>query len=520
MMNKHWNQKWVMALTAPVLLSLSFPPFNASILQIPAFMVLFQLSLLCETKREVTYYAYPSFVLWNLFSTYWLMMATVAGGLAAILANAAIMMIPLLIIRHLFKSALHPLLSALFAASTWVSYEFLHHNWDLAWPWLTLGNGWSNLTGVIQYISVTGVFGISFWVVLTASIFFLWIKSQSNQLLIAGCVAFLLFPVFSIFAMMGMQNSEENPTEVVIIQPNSDSYQPIGGHPTLDSLIDKLLTLSDRERTDQTDLIIWPENAISTSLTIENRYFERISDSLKVWNTQLITGSGFFDLYEDGERPQVYRETQNGAAYNVYNAALFFRPDHPTEVYKKGELVPIVERFPFVEFFQKIDYFEWVDWASLSGYGLGTTANLFDVNGNQTPALICYDSVFPGWVNQFVKNGADFLTIITNDGWWGDSHGHIQHFAFARLRAIEHRMWIARSANNGISGIISPDGKVQIETEYWTEDAFRFTVYGNSSPTFYSRFGNWIGYLSVIMMMIGVVLVRVERKGGVLSFEF
>lgn len=511
-MSKSWNNKWALSLTAPVLLALSFPPFNASILQIPAFIVLFQLSLLCDTKREVTYYAYPSFVLWNLFSTYWLMMATLAGGLAAIFANAAIMLIPLLIIRSFFKSECNPIFVSIFAAATWVSYEFLHHNWDLAWPWLTLGNGWSNLTGVIQYISITGVFGISFWVVLTASLLFLWLKNQSKQLLIAGCVAFLLFPLLSIITFIGIQSSEESPTEVVIIQPNSDSYEQFGGHPNVDSLIDKLLTLSDRVRTDQTDLIIWPENAISTSLTIENRYFNRISDSLKVWNTQLITGSGFFDFYEDTEKPQVYRQTQNGSAYNVYNAALYFRPDIPTEVYKKGELVPIVERFPFVEFFQKIDYYEWVDWASLSGYGLGTTANLFDVNGEKTPALICYDSVFPGWVNQFVAEGADFLTIITNDGWWGDSHGHIQHFAFARLRAIEHRMWIARSANNGISGIISPDGKIQRETEYWTEDAFRFTIYSNTKSTFYSRFGNWIGYLSLALMVVGFVAVRLHRN--------
>ncbi len=511
-MSKSWNNKWALALTAPVLLALSFPPFNASILQIPAFILLFQLSMLCDTKREVVYFAYPSFVLWNLFSTYWLMMATVAGGLAAILANAAIMLIPLLIIRKSFKSEHNPILISVFAAATWVSYEFLHHNWDLAWPWLTLGNGWSNLTGVIQFISVTGVFGISLWVVLTASLLFLWLNNQSKKLLVIGCVVFLMFPLFSIISFVGVENSDKNPTEIVIIQPNSDSYQPYGGHPTVDSLIDKLLTLSNSARTDQTDLIIWPENAIDTNLTIENQYYHRISDSLKVWDTQLITGSGFIDFYDEGERPQVYRQTQNGAAFNVYNAALYFQPDLPAEVYKKGELVPIVERFPFVEFFQKADHFGWVDWPSISGFGLGKTAKLFDVNGEKTPALICYDSVFPGWVNQFVNNGAGFLTIITNDGWWGDSHGHIQHFAFARLRAIEHRMWIARAANNGISGIISPDGKVQRETKYWTEDAFRFTIYSNTKPTFYSRFGNWIGYLSVVLMILGVLAGSLAGK--------
>jgi apolipoprotein N-acyltransferase len=110
-----------------------------------------------------------------------------------------------------------------------------------------------------------------------------------------------------------------------------------------------------------------------------------------------------------------------------------------------------------------------------------------------------------------VHEGAGFLTIITNDGWWGDSAGHKQHFAYARLRAIEQRMWIARSANNGISGIISPDGKVQKKTEYWTEDAFTFTIYNSDHQTFYNRFGDWLGYLSLISVVFGLIGVRVRE---------
>jgi len=146
-----WNRPWVLSITASVLLSVSFPPFNAAVLQIPAFLCLFRIGSICDTKRDVIFYTYPALVLWNLFTTYWLMMATIAGGIAAILANAALMLIPLLLIRNCNQSTINPVLSAFFAASIWVSYEFLHHNWDLAWPWLTLGNAWSNLTGVIQY---------------------------------------------------------------------------------------------------------------------------------------------------------------------------------------------------------------------------------------------------------------------------------------------------------------------------------------------------------------------------------
>lgn len=508
-LNRLWTDRRIQLLLIPLLLALSFPPFNLSPLQIPAFILLFRMSHLCESIRETILYTYPVFVLWNLFSTYWLMMATVAGGLAAILANAAIMVVPLLLIRSLLRTALSPLLLSLTAAGIWTGYEFLHHNWDLAWPWLTLGNAWSNQTWIIQYISVTGVFGISFWVVLTSSLFYNRFDGSGFQdseriTRYTPELLLLLFPLISVVMLFLPEPEPGDPMEVVIVQPNSDSYLTHGGHPSLQALTDHLLTLSSEARTGRTDVIIWPENAIDTSVSSNHPLLSQIRDSLNVWNTTLITGSGYFDFYPDREVPQVHRTTPDGRTYNVYNAALFLQPGQPTEIYRKGRLVPIVERFPFVEFFYRIDRFGWFDWGRLSGYGLGVTADLFDVNGAPTPALICYDSVFPGWVNRFVRDGAGFLTIVTNDGWWGDSHGHIQHFAYARLRAIEHRMWIARSANNGISGIIAPSGRVHVETDYWTEEAFSYTIYSNTRTTLYSRFGNWVGFLSLILAGLGL----------------
>lgn len=508
-----WDRPWVLSVTVAFLLALSFPPFNAAVLQIPAFLCLFRICTLCDTKRSVVLYAYPSFVLWNLLTTYWLMMATVLGGAAAILANAALMLIPLLLIRRFQQSDMNPVLSSFFAASIWVSYEFLHHNWDLSWPWLTLGNAWSNLTGVIQYISVTGVLGISFWIVFTSALFYATIQHWENRnYLITATTVFLLFPFFSVISLITMNYAEDEAIQVTIVQPNSDSYLRYGGEPSLDSLIDKLLRLSNEARTDETDLIIWPENALDTSLRVSDPRFDIIRDSLRSWETTLITGLGLIEMYEQGaEMPEVVRESSGGVFYNVFNASLFLKPNEPTEIYRKGRLVPIVERFPFVTYFQRLDVFQWVDWGTLVGYGLGQEPTLFKVNDHKTPALICYDSVFPGWVNQFAYAGAGFLTIITNDGWWGDSNGHLQHFSYARLRAIEQRMWIARSANNGISGIISPDGKVQKETEYWTETAFTSTIYNSDHQTFYNRFGDWLGYLSLISTIFGLMAVRVRK---------
>lgn len=513
-MNKNifWNNPWYLTITAAIFLSLAFPPINLAILQIPAFILLFRVALISKSSRQMILYAYPCFVLWNLFTTYWLMMADLTAGVAAILANAVLMLIPLWLARKMFLSKLNPILASFLAAAFWVSYEFLHHNWDLAWPWLTLGNAWSNLTGAIQYISVTGVWGISFWVVFTAALTYQYIQTKSKYLLKSSLLIFLVFPVFSVLAMIVSVSPEGEPVEVVIVQPNSDSYTDYGGMDSLDELLSKLLRLTGDAVSNDTDVVIWPENAVDSSLTLNNGFTRRIQDSLKVWNTDLITGTGFLNYYENGKTPVLTRGTADGRSYNVYNAAFHLQPRERTRFYEKGKLVPVVERFPFVNFFHNLDHYEWINWANLAGYGLGTEAKLFNINGAKTPALICYDSVFPGWVNQFVNNGADFITIITNDGWWGDTSGHSQHFAYARLRAMEHRKWIARSANNGISGIISPDGKVQHQTEYWTEDAFSFTIFKSDKETFYTAYGDWLAYLMLIFSFLGIGFQTYQSK--------
>ena len=174
-----------------------------------------------------------------------------------------------------------------------------------------------------------------------------------------------------------------------------------------------------------------------------------ISDSAQAWNASLITGTGLFELYE--EPPTLYRDMVNGRARNYFNAALYVNADGERTRYDKHNLVPVVERFPFVEFFNNIDVFGWLDWGKIMQFGKGSEATSLKTNSFTTQGLICYDSVYPSWIREFVKDEADFITIITNDGWWGNTSGHYQHFAYARLRAIEFDRWIVRSANNGCS---------------------------------------------------------------------
>lgn len=507
---KNWMQnKWVLSVTAGILLGLSFPPVNLSFLSFPAFILFFHLAEKCDSYKQLAYYSYAGFVVWNLIGTYWLMMASLAAGIAAILANSVLMTIPLCLAMFFSRKSKSPILIALLQTSAWIGYEYLHHHWDLSWTWLAIGNAWANWVGIIQYISVTGFLGISFWVILSSALTYQLILHKNKQVLYTTLSVFLIFPVWSVVLYSGSEITSESqdPIEVAIIQPNHDSYQNYGGMSGLGEVMDSLIALADRTITPNTDLVIMPENAIDGYIFTNSRPAIRIADSARAWNTNFVIGTGLYKTYPK-DYAGLYRghysyPPYQGLPYNVFNATLFVDAEGTISDYEKANLVPIVERFPFVNFFNAIDVFNWIDWGAIASFGKGTEPDMISVRRFTTPGLICYDSVYPSWVREFVRDGAGFLTIITNDGWWGDTSGHRQHFAYARLRAIEFDRWIARSANNGISGIIDPQGRIIQKTDYWVRTGFIGTVQNRTTRTFYTRFGDWLPIACLLFSLLG-----------------
>jgi apolipoprotein N-acyltransferase len=525
-MNKHlhniWHSKGALTIITGLLLGISFPPLPLPFLTFPAFVCIFRIVDLSASSREAAFWTYPGFVIWNLIATYWLMMATLAGGIAAILANSAVMTIPVMLQYRFQRSNLSSGVIALLQAASWISFEYLHHHWDLAWPWLTVGNAWSNMPALIQYISFTGYWGISFWVILTASLGYQLFRSANRRTLIAVLAsAFLIFPLVSLGLFWAdSRNAEAPKQEVVVVQPNFDSYYPNGGYDNSSQALDHLLQLSDSLRTSYTELIVWPENAIQSDITnldpfgrSSNRDRTVINNKLQEWDTAILGGATYYQFYEKKSTPPLPYYDSKDRAYLPFNAALKFSPNQSADVYRKHNLVPIVERVPFIHVLQAIDIFGWINWNRLQGYGKGEQANQFATGITHTPALICYDSVYPSWIRNYVQQDAGYLTIITNDGWWGNTSGHHQHFAYARLRAIEFDRWVVRSANNGISGIIAPDGSIKVKTDYWTSTAFRYEVPVLESQTFYARYGDWLPQVLLLLAIggLGLTLVRFKK---------
>ena len=135
-------------------------------------------------------------------------------------------------------------------------------------------------------------------------------------------------------------------------------------------------------------------------------------------------------------------------------------------------------------------------------------------NGSKAAPIICYESVYGEYVSKYVRNGADFLTIITNDAWWGNTQGHLQHFSYAKLRAVETRRDVVRSANTGISGIINQKGEVVKKMGYNQQGSLTGEVHLNSEKTFYVKFGDLIARVSQFLVVFIFLFAIVKFRKG------
>lgn len=476
---------WLRSLLAGMMAAAAFPPMPTvfAFAMIPAFLWLIRIAEESPTARAAMMRVYPGLLVWNILTTYWLAMATVGGGVAAILANAVVMSIPFGLYRRFRKPHHSHWQNASLFIALYIGFEWIHHQWDLAWPWLTLGNAFSNATAIIQWIELTGVLGLSAWI-LTAV--FLAKKPTRTG------AAFVALPVVaSLVLFFTLRETPTGSLPTLIVQPNIDSYAPYGEFGSDAEILDTLMALTSRGVTDQTALVLWPENSIEGWVYPDPSRFPNpaLQRGAMQWNSTLIGGATYFKSFPNSEEaPIPHRLTGGGIPYTMYNAALAWQPDGSTQVYGKRRLVPIVERLPFVT--QLAWLMPSVDWTGLMGFEKGIESANLPVGGVEVTGLVCYDSVFPGWVRRQVRDGAGIVGIITNDGWWGDTGGHEQHFAYARLRAIETRRAVARSANNGISGVILPDGSVSFRTEYWTRVTHHTDIPIYARTTLYVRFGD------------------------------
>lgn len=490
------------ALLIGVLLSAAWPPVNLFPLMWLGLWLLLREVRVSDSISQAMVRVYLPLVVWNLGTTYWLLMATVAGGAAAILANAVVLAIPLGLAWPWLKKGAGGWVNALSAASVWILFEWLHTRWELAWPWLQLGNGLAAWPIMYQWIGLTGIFGLSFWVFTSVALIPVEYSQRTSWKPFAWFTSVPL--VLSVLLYFLWIPSPERSVPVTVVQPNYDSYLRMGGYAEPITPLLGLFELTDSVRTDESKLILWPENSLMDDIydnfPRESQYL--LEAAARDRDATFITGATYMEIFPVDTDVSLVRRFGNGVPFKAYNSALAWPTNDTLRIYQKRHLVPIVETIPWLRFLEAIDVIG-IDFPQMNSYHRGQEVVNFNTGYGLVSTMICYDSVFPNWVRQTVREGAIFVTVITNDGWWGNTSGHHQHFEFARLRAVETRRAVLRSANNGISGVIDANGNILTKTDYWLRTGFTYhtPVYTTTTP--YTQYGDWFVIVCALFTIIG-----------------
>ena len=511
---------WLLLALSGVLLGISFPPvpFPFTILIffgfIPYFIVLQNRNSLASINRAtflmnfvfcaVTVYWVGS---WQSEADLFLMVA----GVALLFALPCVLLIPSTLL-YLAKK-LFPKINALYLFPLfWVTAEYLLTLTDLQFPWLTLGQGLAKFTLFIQGADIVGTFGLSL-VVLYINVFLFQFyknyKIEKKKFSLSLTLALIIFFGFLIYGIVRINSFElsEKKVRVGLIQPNLNPWDKWETG-NLNELVGLYLDLSNQAVKNGAEIIFWPETALPVYAF--GGTFRNITDSIHNFldknNVTLITGMPdiryFYDKNNIPENAK-YIE-QNDLYYGTYNAVLLLTP-HSREIqrYGKMKLVPMGERVPFVDQFKFLgDVFKWG--VGITGWNVGQDTTVFKIvlnNNSDTigiSGLVCYESIFPVFVPNFVIRGAEMISVVTNDSWYGKSSGPYQHKEFAVLRAVENRRSIVRCANGGVSCIINPLGETESETELFTQTVLVGDVSLQNEITFYSGNPSIIPVLSSV----------------------
>lgn len=521
-LRSHFNLLGLSLLSA-VLFILSWQPYSIIVALFGAFIPLLFIEKKIRTEQLTAgwmfLYAFITFFTWNIGTTYWLWNATIEGAYAAFVINTLMMCTPIMT-YHFFARKTNENHSEWLLIMAWLSFEYLHHTWEFSWPWLSLGNAFSAFPTSVQWYEYTGVMGGSFWVLYVNIKFYRLIakwKDNSRRINISRTLNLVFFvgfaPLFLSWYVLSNYKSEGYPVNVVVVQPNIDPYgEKFNSSPELQT--QTMLKLAGEELDSTVQLVCFPETALQGNLDEDNLINEPTIRLMKQFlvrypNSNILSGADTYKFYPAAEKTFTARKYNNEFYYDSYNTALMINQSDSIGVYHKAKLVPGVESMPYQQLLGFLGQAA-IDLGGTSGsLGRNKEAVSFMIGSSEWVApIICYESVFGEYVTDYVNKGAGLLCVVTNDGWWGNTPGYRHHFDYARLRAIETRRYVARSANTGISGFIDDKGNIISETGWWTPAVQKATLQYLYTKTFYVKHAHFIELLPVILLVLALLRRR------------
>jgi len=490
--------RFVQLILSGILIGIAYYPLNVGFLTLIGFIPL--LNVFCNgTIKDNVTSGYIFGLVYNLTAFYWIGANSGASFLTVISS---------LIAAVLYLSLYWSFVGFLFSivSENWSKYagsfllpiiivtmEWIRSFGPLGFPWSNLALTQSKYIYLIQIMEITGTYGISFIIVSINVIIYHSIKRDS--FVKTGILPVIIFYLgISLVgrARVASLKSNEKKINVVVVQPNIDPNKKWHEKNRIIAFMDSLHQEAIKMNP---DIVVFPETALPSYLARDHKTRRMLQKTVDKSNTPLLTGT--IDVALENEKK------------NYYNSAMWLTPNNDFQIYSKIHLVP------FAEYDLLPSIFHPLTWLNINinrgSFRAGKDYKVFNWKGISFSDIICYESSMPKIVREFVRRGSELLIIQANDGWLGNSYGPYQHFELARLRAIENRIPILRSANTGISGIINSDGKIQTKVGLNKQLIFQDNINISKSGSIYSSYGD-IFALICFLITFSISLLACKKR--------
>ncbi len=467
-----------------------FPKFNFFGLSF-IFLVPFLWYLLknpSKSKREVFLKSWLAGTGGNVIMFYWIFYPLKLSGAGLVGSAAGVLFLGLylglywglfgLFVRYAKKNRV-PAIVFLIPA-TWVLLEFIKAHFLTGFPWLLTGYSLWRIPHLIQIADITGVYGLSYFVVFINTVLAFAILNKTLKPFLKAVPVFILVMLYPYSVDIETENKE--PYRVSILQGNISQYEKWDSV-YKQNILNTYRKLHQKAVEYEPHFIVWPETSLPGVLVRNPDLVDYVKNLSKK--------SGAVEIIGSVEQDRT----------NTYNSVYFVYRGDISLPYRKVHLTPFGEYIPLRPFFSLfIDIVNQIGDFKPGDHIVPRKARDFYVG-----TAICFESIFPYISREFFNQGAQLYVNITNDGWFLDSAGPEQHFIHSVFRAVENRRYAVRAANTGVSGIITPSGEVEKRTPLRETGVLNGIVYRSDSQTFYMKYGDVFAYFCIIAW--GVVMI-------------
>ena len=526
---KENKREFLFGLLSGILLGLSYPPVPFPYLifagLIPYLIVIEKRKTLAEINR----FTYFTAFIFNIITLYWVGSWTKDADTFLMVAGTVLMFFNPIV--FLIPSTLYYFARKHFSLRTsllllpwfWLFYEYIYSITDFKFPWLSLSNSLPYFLSYIQVAEWIGSYGLTILIVYVNVFGYLSLKMWKKDVKLRWAepvilLLLILLPIIYGQFKLNIEQEVKEKVKVGLIQPNLNPNKKweLGN---LKKQLDLYLELSQKAINQNAEIIIWPETALPVYL-LNKRYKThkaRIQNFVNKSNITLATGMPHAEFFYDLENAPVEAKPlkNSNGVYTSYNSILYFAPGRITEQYGKIKLVPFGEKVPLVDVFPVLG--KWIKWnVGISSWNTGTDTLVYssEINENLSVnigGIICIESIYPDFVSSFVKKNADFIAVVTNDSWYGNSSGPYQHKEISVLRAVENRKPVVRAANGGISCIINSLGQTVASSEMFSQDVIVGDIELNDEKSFFSSYYLLLPIIS-ILVAIFIILISIINK--------